>query len=150
MFQLWSVVFLIPLKEKGHAVPHWKALGCGKYEPRGLSYGSTLNICQGVLKSANLLHKRGFISFPMASTVDKTNIIFTYCPIFIFLLLFSFNSTQELVGDHDFHSFSYEDCSLLHHFFSLVRIKDESMVMLCTTKNSSQVFQNYSRQLWWE
>ena len=53
-------------------MPHWKALSSGKYVPRQLSCGSTLNICQGVLKSANLLHKRGFILFPMASTVHTS------------------------------------------------------------------------------
>ena len=69
MYQLYPVVSFIPLKEKGYAVPHWKAFSSGKYEPGGLSCGSTLNICQGVLKSVNLLRKRGFISFPMTITV---------------------------------------------------------------------------------
>ena len=51
---------LITIEEQGHRVPHWKALSSGKYEPRRLRFGSSLNICQDVLKSANLLHKQGF------------------------------------------------------------------------------------------
>ena len=39
---------------------HWRALRYGKCEPRGLSCGSTLNICQDVSKSANLIHVHGF------------------------------------------------------------------------------------------
>ena len=50
------MVFLIPLEVHGHSVPHWKALNSGKYEPRGLSCGSTLSIYQDFLKSSNLFH----------------------------------------------------------------------------------------------
>ena len=56
-------------------VNHWKALSSDKVESRLLSCGSTLNICQGVLKSANLLHKSGFNSFPMTSTVHRAYVI---------------------------------------------------------------------------
>ena len=38
-------------------MPHWKALRYGKDDSRGLTYGSTLNIHQGILKSGNLQHK---------------------------------------------------------------------------------------------
>ena len=68
MFQLSPVVFLILLKEKGHVVPHWKALTCGKYEPRGQSFGITLNIYRDVLKSANLLHKQDFLILKQVAT----------------------------------------------------------------------------------
>ena len=54
-----------------YIVPHWKGLNSGKYEPRWLRCGSTLNICQPFFKSANLLHKWGSGLFPMASTVQK-------------------------------------------------------------------------------
>ena len=56
-FQLWFVVFLIPLEVQGHTIPHLKALRYGIYETRGFSCGSTSSICQGILKSGNLLHK---------------------------------------------------------------------------------------------
>ena len=68
MFQLWPVIFSIPLKEKDHAVPHWKALSKSKYEGRGLS---TLKICQDILKSANLLYRWVTVSFSSASTVPR-------------------------------------------------------------------------------
>ena len=40
-----------------------------KYEAGALSCGSTLNVCQDILKSANLLHKGGFIDSQMINTV---------------------------------------------------------------------------------
>ena len=58
------------MEEKGNTIPHWKALSNGKYEPRVLCCGSTLNICQDVLRSGNLLHTQGFVLFPMVSTVS--------------------------------------------------------------------------------
>ena len=45
----------------GHTVAHQKALSSGKREPRGLSCSGTLNICRRLLKSVNLLYKRGFV-----------------------------------------------------------------------------------------
>ena len=51
---------MIPFEIQGHALAHLKALSIIKYEPRGLSCGSTLNICQDILKSGNLPHKWGF------------------------------------------------------------------------------------------
>ena len=56
---------------QGHIVPHLKARRYGKYDLRGLSYGSTVNIYQDVLKSGNLLHKRGFVDSQLSSTVDR-------------------------------------------------------------------------------
>ena len=47
---------MIHLEIQGHIVPQWKALSGGKYEPRGIIYVSTLNVCQNVLNSANSLH----------------------------------------------------------------------------------------------
>ena len=81
-FQLWPVVFLISLKAQGHTEPQLKALRYGVYETRGLSFGSTSSICQGILKVViyyknrallklncyalyvcNLLHKFHYIPF---------------------------------------------------------------------------------------
>ena len=69
MFQLWLVIFLILLQVQGHTVPHWKALRYAKYELRGLSCNSNLNICQVVMKSVNLLHKQDFDDSQLKSTV---------------------------------------------------------------------------------
>ena len=56
-------------------MPNWKALIYGKwYEPREQSCGSNLNICQAVLKSDNLLNKRGFVKTQLLRTVAKTSI----------------------------------------------------------------------------
>ena len=60
LLTLTNVIFLIPSKLRGHTVPHLKFIIHGKYETRGLSCGSTSSICQEILKSDNLLHKRGF------------------------------------------------------------------------------------------
>ena len=70
-FQLWPVLFLIPLELQGQTVPHWKALRYGKDESRGLSYDRTLSICQDVLKSGNLLHKRGLDYSQSHTTVNN-------------------------------------------------------------------------------
>ena len=59
----------MPLKLQGHPVTHYIALSNGKYELRGLCCGSTVNICQGILKSANLLHKWGFVKTQSLRTV---------------------------------------------------------------------------------
>ena len=69
MFLLSPVVFLISLEEKGHTIPHWKALISIEYEPRVLRCSSTLNISQNVLKSASLLHKLRFVGSQMKTTV---------------------------------------------------------------------------------
>ena len=53
----------------GYALSHWKALSHGKYEQRGLSCGSTLNIFQDILRISNLLHKQGFVDSQMKTTV---------------------------------------------------------------------------------
>ena len=60
MFQLCTVIFLIPLKLQDYTVPPLKAPGRGKYESRELCCSSTFNICQDILKIANLQHKQGF------------------------------------------------------------------------------------------
>ena len=68
MFQLSPVVFSIPLEVQVNTVLHCRGLSSGKYEPRGLRFDSTLKICQVLLNSGNLLHKRCFAPFPMAIT----------------------------------------------------------------------------------
>ena len=77
-FQLWLVVFLITLQVLGHTAPNWKALTCGKYVTRGLSYDSTLIICHDVLKSGNILHKRGFVD---SQTVNIVKLVFLSCNV---------------------------------------------------------------------
>ena len=47
----------------------FKGLTYGKYGTRGLSCNNTLNICQDVLKSANLLYKQGFDDSQSSATV---------------------------------------------------------------------------------
>ena len=59
--QLLLVIFIILYELQGHTVTHLKALNCGKYGPRGPSCGSTLKTCQGIWKSAILLHKQDFV-----------------------------------------------------------------------------------------
>ena len=54
---LTNYIFETPLG----TVPHWKALRYGKDDWRGHCCCSTLNIHQDILKSDNLLHKRGFV-----------------------------------------------------------------------------------------
>ena len=55
-FQLWLGVFLIVLRY-------------GIHETRGLSSGSTLSICNGTLKSGNLLYKLSFVKTQSLRTV---------------------------------------------------------------------------------
>ena len=55
-FQLWLGAFLIVLRY-------------GIHETRGLSSGSTLSICNGTLKSGNLLYKLGFVKTQSLRTV---------------------------------------------------------------------------------
>ena len=74
-FQLWIVIFLMPLEVQSHAVPHWKALRYGKDKSRRLSCGSTLNIHQDILKSGNLLHKWGFVDSQSSSIVIRLKIL---------------------------------------------------------------------------
>ena len=57
-------------------VPHWKALGVGKHEPRKLSCGSAFKICQGILKSVNLVQKGSSVKTQSLSTVNlKSDIL---------------------------------------------------------------------------
>ena len=60
MFQFCPAVFLIPLD--------WRRLL--SLRKRGLNCGSTLNICQDVLKSDNLLHKWGLVDSQSSSSVS--------------------------------------------------------------------------------
>ena len=60
---------MIPLELQGHTVSHLKVLRYNKDESRGLSCGCTSSICQDVMKSENLLHKRGFVDSLLQTTV---------------------------------------------------------------------------------
>ena len=71
-----------PLEVQGHTVPQQKALRYGKDRERGLSCGSTFNICQDTIKSETLLHK-------------LTLLIFNRTSLYIFIYLY--------VYDVDFH-----------------------------------------------
>ena len=51
-------------------VSNWKALRYGKDESRVLSCDSTLKIHQVVLKSGDLLYKRGFVDSQLSSIVN--------------------------------------------------------------------------------
>ena len=66
-------IFDTPFEIQGHTVSHLKALRYGIYEKRGLSCGSTPSICQGILKSGNLLHKWGSVKTQLSHTVHPTN-----------------------------------------------------------------------------
>ena len=68
-FQFSHVIFLLPHEVHGHTIRHLKALRCGKDDSRGLSCGSTFNICQDFLKHENLLHEQGFVDSQMKTTV---------------------------------------------------------------------------------
>ena len=68
-FQLWLVIFLMPVEVQGHTVPHLKSLRYGIYETRRLSCGSVSSICQDILKSVNLLHKLVFVKTQSWRTV---------------------------------------------------------------------------------
>ena len=73
---------------QSHTGPHWKALRYGKDESRGLSYDSTLSICQDVLKSGNLLHKQSFVDSLM-HTIVYLKIDFLACKLAV--SFFGFN-----------------------------------------------------------
>ena len=47
----------------------WKFLSVGQYELRKLRISSKFIICQGILKIASLLHKRGFFDSQLLCTV---------------------------------------------------------------------------------
>ena len=70
MLEVLIKAFLIALEVQGHTIPPWKALRYGKYNSRGISCGSTLNIYQDILKSGNLLHKQGFVDSQFGTTVN--------------------------------------------------------------------------------
>ena len=59
----------MPLEVKGHAGRYYKDLNTEKYELRGWSCGSSLNICQDVLKNTMVQHKQSFIDSQAISTV---------------------------------------------------------------------------------
>ena len=75
-----NCLFFIPLEVQGHTVPHWKVISSGKYEPRGLRCSSTYDICQNVLKSANLLHKRDFFDSQIMYLLRKKSEFL--CPLY--------------------------------------------------------------------
>ena len=56
-------------------MPYWKALRYGKDGSRQLGCGCTSSICQGILKSVNLLHKQGFVDSQMKTTVYDEKIL---------------------------------------------------------------------------
>ena len=88
-FQLWPVIFFISLWVQGYTVPHWKALRCGKDDSRELSCGSTLNIHQDVLKSGNILYRRGFVDYQSSSIVMNINKIARDLPCLAMLAFYS-------------------------------------------------------------
>ena len=61
-FQIWPLVFPMPLEIQSYTVPHLKALISGKLEPRGLRFGSTFILCHALLNKAILLHKRAYLA----------------------------------------------------------------------------------------
>ena len=65
---------MLPLEVQGHTVPHWKTLRYGKDGSREFGCGSNSSICQDVLKSVNLLHKRGFVYLQMKTNVQKKSV----------------------------------------------------------------------------
>ena len=98
-FKFYLTYFLIILEVLEHTVP----LSAGKYEPRGLKHSCTLDICQQVLKSSNLLHKHDFVDSQMQTIVYwRTGgllflfpFLFAVCHtngLLVFLLLFFWSS----------------------------------------------------------
>ena len=77
----------MPLKVKGHTVPHWQALENGKHEKRWLNCNSSFNTSQEFLNSANLLHKRGFDDSQSSNTVTNSTskTIYNVKPITAFI-----------------------------------------------------------------
>ena len=75
-FELFDCLkpFYFLTRPQGHTLPHWNALRYGKYELKGLSCNSSLDICHNIMKSAILLHKQGFGDSQQNSTVcSKTS-----------------------------------------------------------------------------
>ena len=73
LFNFDLLYVLIPLEVKGYTVPNLKALRYGIYEARGLSCGSTSTICQGIMKSGNLLNQQGFVKTQSLRTEKMKN-----------------------------------------------------------------------------
>ena len=77
----------MPLEVQGYTAPHWKALRYGKDGSSELSFGSTSSVCQGILKSDNLLLKQGFVKTQSLRIVKDTKCIkhdkFTYILLII-------------------------------------------------------------------
>ena len=71
--QILLFIFLIPLEVQGHTVPHWKALSNSKNWTK--SQVEALVSVRGVLKCANLLHKKGSVDFQMVTTVPSNALI---------------------------------------------------------------------------
>ena len=64
MLEVLIKAFLIALEVNSLTVPQRKDLRYGKYQAKGLSFN-----CQDALKSANLLHKQGFVDSQVKTTV---------------------------------------------------------------------------------
>ena len=76
-----------------------KALRCGIDQIKGLSCGSTFIIYQPFLKSAYLLHKKGFVDSQMVATVRITaNRVFLVSYIFVTLHVYLYS--EPLLLEH--------------------------------------------------
>lgn len=71
---------MIHLSLQDNTIPNLKAHISAKYDPRGLSYGSTLNIYQDVMKSGDLLHKRNFVDSQSNRLIDTIAVANKYTP----------------------------------------------------------------------
>ena len=66
----------MPFEVQGYTITHWNDHSSGKYETRGQRRINIYNICQHILKGANLLHKRGIVGSQIKDTVDGGNFKF--------------------------------------------------------------------------
>ena len=69
-------MLLILLEVQSHTVTLWKTLSSGKYEPGGLSLGSTFRISQDVLKCTSLLHNQQWTGLVEPSEPMSTKRLF--------------------------------------------------------------------------
>ena len=65
------VVFFVSYEVHDHRVSHLKAANSAKNGLRGLSFGSTPNICQDVFKSAKLLYELDYVVSQTSGTVHQ-------------------------------------------------------------------------------
>ena len=59
-FQIWPVVFLMPLEVQGHTVPLLKCLMCGNMEVWGLRCGTYFILCKVLLKKSHFTTNETF------------------------------------------------------------------------------------------